>query len=119
MPIDAVLEELFDTEITISQRTSSHTTAGYPKPGYGTAVTYSAHIERAEEFVRTEQGSEAVGRRHVFLYCSTGWTVSNIPRVTDKITLPDTHQPTTPQILAVRPVSDEFGVSYVKIITEP
>ena len=114
MAIDPVLYELFDTSVSIQKRTSTHTD-GYPKPGYGSAVSYAAKIERSEDFVRTEQGHEIVSRRKVYLYSSTGWTASNMPRVYDRLTLPETHAPTQPQIMLVQPVSDEYGINHVVI----
>lgn len=112
MAIDPVLFDLFDTTVTIAKRTSTHTD-GYPKPGFGTATTYSAKIERSEDLVRTEQGHETVSRRKVYLYNAAGWGSSNMPRVYDRLTLPDTHAPTTPQIMLVQPVSDENGINHV------
>jgi hypothetical protein len=114
MPIDLVLQPLFDTTATIAKRSSSHTD-GYTDPGYDTPTTYYAHIERSEETVRREDGREFVSRRKVFLYCSTGWTATNMPRTSDQLTLPATHPPTTPQIMMITPVSDEYGIHHIVI----
>jgi hypothetical protein len=114
MAIDPVLQELFDTTVTIAKRTSVHT-SGYTKPGYGSATTYAAKIERSEDTVRTEQGHEVVARRKVFLYSTTAWSnAANIPRTTDRLTLPATHgPPTQPQIMMVQIVSDENGINHI------
>jgi hypothetical protein len=110
MAIDAALEELFDTTVTVAPRSGID---DYTKPTYGSAVTYSAHIERAEELLRTDVGQERVSKRKVFLYNAAGWTGSNMPTANSQLTLPATHPPTTPQIIMVQPVSDENGIHHV------
>ncbi len=113
-----VLKPLFDTTAKITKSTSSHTD-GYPSPGFASSgITYSAHIEKGESFVRTETGQVNVGRRKVFLYSSTGWATTSIPRVRDKLTLQATHPPINPQMLSVAPVSDEKGINHILILTE-
>lgn len=110
MPIDVDLLPLFDTTVTIEKRTSSHTGI-YPNPGYGSPTTYYAHIERSADMVKTDEGREIVSKRKVFLY-HQDWGTSNIPRVVDRITLPDTHAPTQPPILMVQIVSDDAGIHH-------
>ncbi len=115
MAIDPVLRDLFDTTVKITRQTCSHTN-GYPTPGYASSgVTYQAKVERSADLVRTEHGHEVVSRRKVFLYSSTGWSSTTIPRTIDKLTLPATHPPREPQIMMIQPVSDENGVNHVVI----
>lgn len=118
MGIDKALKALFTETVTITKMTCSHS-AGYPTPGFASSgITYSAHIERGESFVRTETGQVNVARRKVFLFSSTGWATTAIPRVRDKLTLPATHPPTNPQMLSVAPVSDDKGLHHILILTE-
>lgn len=115
MAISPVLRSLFDQNVTIRRQTSKHTD-GYPKPGYqstSASKTYPAKIELGEIFIRTEHGHETVGGYKVFLFSSSLWTSSNVPRVVDKIVLPDTHQPTEPTIISIAPVSDENGINHL------
>lgn len=112
MPIDVDLEPLFADTITIERRTCSHTD-GYVSAGYGPAVEYQAKIERSAELDRNDEGREIVSRRKVFLYISSAWTAANVPRVVDRLTLPETHAPTQPQIRLVQPVSDENGIHHI------
>ena len=113
------LRPQYSTTVTILKQTSSHDAKGYPLVGHASSgITYRAHIEQGEAFVRTETGQIVVGHRKVFLYSSTGWATSSIPRVVDKIILPPTHPPTSPQMLSVAPVSDENGIHHILILTE-
>jgi len=113
MAIDVDLEPLFDATVTIAKRSCTHTD-GYPKPGYGTAKSYYAHIERSADLRRMEGGREIVSKRKVFLYSSTGWTAATIPTPADRMTLPNTHGPdVTPQIMLSQIVSDEFGIHHI------
>lgn len=119
MAIDPLLKPLFTRTVTVTKQTSSHSN-GYPNPGYASSgVSYPAKIERGEAFVRTEQGQIQVSRRKVFLYSSTGWSTSSIPRIKDKLTLPATHPPINPVMLSVRPVDDESDtIHHILILCE-
>lgn len=110
MPIDPVLYDLFDTTVTIEKRTGLDK---FTDATYGSPTTYAAHIERSEDTVRTELGHEQVSRRKVFLYSEVGWTSSTVPSSEDRLTLPATHSPTTPQIMMVQNVSDENGLHHI------
>ncbi len=118
MGISKELKPLFSDTASITKRVSSHSD-GYPTPGFASSgISYSAHIERGESFVRTETGQINVARRKVFLYSSTGWATTSIPRVFDKLTLPESHPPRNPQMLSVSIVSDERGLHHLLILTE-
>lgn len=114
------LRALFDTTITICKKTSEHSGI-YPKVGWQTTsngTTYPAHIERAQELVRSEMGHVVVSRRKVFIYSATGWLSSTVPDIDDKIILPATHPPVEPQIRSVMPVSSDKGIEHITILTE-
>jgi hypothetical protein len=119
MSIDPLLKPLFNRTVTITKQTSA-VTDGYPTPGYASSgISYSAKIERGEAFVRTEQGQVQVSRRKVFLYSSSGWSTSTIPRVKDKLTLPVTHPPINPIMLSVAPVDDDSDtIHHILILCE-
>lgn len=120
MPIPKGLRALFDTTCIICKKTSTHSGI-YSKVGWestSSGTTYPAHIERAQELVRTEEGHVVVSRRKVFLYSATGWTSSTVPDIDDKIILPATHPPTEPQIRSISPVSSERGIEHLTILTE-
>jgi len=119
MAIDPLLKPLFNRTVTITKQTSAHSD-GYATPGYASSgKAYSAKIERGEAFVRTEQGQIQVSRRKVFLYSSTGWATSTIPRVKDKLTLPATHPPINPVMLGIRPVDDDSTkIHHILILCE-
>lgn len=120
MPIDVDLQPLFNATVTICKRTSTHSN-GYTKPGYqstSAGTSYDAHIEQSEMLFRTDQGHITRSVRKIFLYSTTAWSQSsNIPRVTDKIILPDSFSPKEPPIFSVSPVSDENGIHHVLVFT--
>lgn len=121
MPIDVALQPLFNTTITICKPSSKHT-SGYGKIGWqatSAGKSYSAHIERSEEFIRTDEGHVVVSRRKIFVYSTTAWSnSSNIPTSNDKIILPATHPPREPVIKMISPVSDENGIHHLVIMTD-
>ena len=108
--IDVDLLPLFSDTVTIAKRTSTHT-GPYPQPGYGSPTTYYAHIERSADMVKTDEGQEIVSKRKVYLF-HQNWGTSNIPKVVDRITLPETHEPRQSPILMVQLVSDDQGLHH-------
>lgn len=117
MAIDPILYDLFDAQARICKVASSHSD-GYTQRTWQTTsngTLYQCHIERKEETIRLEDGRNVVSHRKVFLYSSTSWSSTSIPRTIDKLILPATHPPVEPQILGVQPVSDENGIHHVMI----
>lgn len=108
MALAAPLRKFFTSTVTIAPLSSIDEWA---KPTFGTAVSYSAKIERASERVITNSGDEVVAGYKIFLDTTT------IPDVSAEITLPTGYDPTTPKILQVRPVSDHNGINHIVVVT--
>lgn len=108
MALAAALKKLFTSTVTIAPLSSLDK---FAKPTFGTAVSYSAKIERASERIVTNSGDEEVAGYKIFLATTT------IPGVDAEITLPENYTPRTPKILEVRPVSDHHGINHIVVMT--
>lgn len=80
MTIEPDFLELMPDTITLKGESSVD---GWGKPTYGSAVSFSAHVEHSSDVVRTQSNREVVERGKAYLY---GVSSAN---EYDEITLPD------------------------------
>lgn len=104
----AIVAKFFNQTVTIEPKSGKD---GYNKPTFGTAVSYKAKIEQSVENVRTDDNTEVVSSRKVFLNTQTA------PSTTDQLTLPTGFEPLQPKILAVRIVTDDIGINHIVVMT--
>ncbi len=83
------------------------TTTLYGAPSYGTAVSYSASVQRRAQLVAGPDGREVTSRTQVFVMSSSA-SVSE----QDRLTLGDG---TTPRIIAVETWADDQGQHSVTV----
>ena len=107
MALAQPLKELFYHTVTIAPRSGYDE---YAKPTYGAAVSYKAKIEQSGKLIMNAQGEEVVGKYTLFLDTTTP------PDVNGQLTMPSGFE-TVNKIIAIRPVSDEFGINHVMVET--
>ncbi len=95
--------------VSVAARTSGNS---YSVQTYGTAVNYNAAIQvnggdEVIEVIKDATGQEIVFKYKIHLQTTT------IPDVLDKVTLPSEFGSVTPEIMNVKPVSDENGIHHV------
>ncbi len=96
--------------VTVAPRSSGNSYSGQ---SYGTAVSHDAAIQMnigtqgGDSIVKDATGQEVVFRYRIFLKTTT------IPDVLDEVTLPSEFGSVTPEIVNVKPVSDENGIHHV------
>lgn len=92
--------------VTVAPRSSGNSYSGQT---YGAAIGHSAAIQmnRGDEVIKTAEGQEVVFSYKIFLETTT------IPGKLDQVTLPAEFGSVTPEIVMVKPVSDENGLHHI------
>ncbi len=75
----------------------------YGNRTFGAGVNYSAKISGKTAIVKTASGEEKASTKRIYLGSSV------VIGASDEVTLPASHVPQKPPILAVTPVTDESG----------
>jgi len=104
MALEQDFLEWFNQTITLEPFTGVNT---YGEPQYGTAVQYSAFVQRKTKLVRDRIGQEAVSTSQVYLNGTVNVDIQ------DRITLPDGSRPV---ILSIEALPDETGNIHHKVV---
>ena len=106
MPAVASWANLMPYSVTVTSRSSGDSYSGQT---YGTAVSYNAAIQvnAGNEVIKSASNQEIVFKYKVYLQTTTQ------PGQLDEVTLPSDFNSETPEIVAMRPVSDENGIHHV------
>ena len=106
MPAVASWANLMPWSVSVAPRTAGDS---YSDQTYGAPVSYNAAIQvnAGNEVIKTTSNQEIVFKYKIFLQTTT------TPGQLDQVTLPSAFNSETPEIVTMRPVSDENGIHHV------